>query len=283
MLRTRLSVCLGSVLVYALVGDEWPNAVQELTAELSGEGDAAGVRMLCDVLSEAVEEVWEAQLPVTHDERVKAQRLLTSQLSFVMDLLLYTLQRAQEHRPMQKSALACLASWWKNVHVDAAPLVLRHPIVDAAFAAVQVAELEEVAGGCISELIRLLESFATPTSHHSGAEEGEDGVDEEGEPVSFSYSAPLTEAQVEAMQRITDRVAALLPAYSQHHSAGCCTAHITATTARSKRTPSALTLLRWLCGGCVPALAAVAAALCLCRVECEQRPLGSCEGAVSAV
>ena len=232
MLRTRLCVCLGSVLVYALVSDEWPNAVQELTTELGGEGDAAGARLLCDALSEGVEEVWEAQLPISHEDRLRAQRTLSAQLPFVLDLLLFTLQRAGEHRVLQKAALQCLCSWWKNVTANSAPVILRHPLVEAAFAAVQVAELEEVAGGCIGELIRLLESFCAPTSHHGVAQDAEDGLDEDGELISFSYTAPMTEEQLDAMHSIVDRVTALLPAYSQHthrtHSA-----HTTTTSTTS--------------------------------------------------
>ena len=270
LLRTRLALCMSSVAVYALVAGEWEGCVQELTQSLGG-ADAAGSQMLCDVLGEVVEEVWEAQLPIGEEERLRVQGLLTQQLPFVQELLLFTLQAAQEHRPLQKSAFACLCSWWKNVQAAAAPAVLRHPCVDAAFGGLAVAELEEGAAACVLELIRLVEVFC----HQRRTllrEDGEtfDELDEDGEPSAISFSQPMAEEQTAAMRAVTDRVVALLPAYSQRRQQ---------PTLLSSAAPSTAAVVR--CADLHRCLSCASPRLC--RGQRGRPPMGALPPAVSAL
>ena len=59
--------------LYGLVSGEWVDCVAELTAALGGSADVAASQLLCDVLSECAEEVWETQLPIGEDDRRRVQ------------------------------------------------------------------------------------------------------------------------------------------------------------------------------------------------------------------
>ena len=232
VLRTRLALCVSAVAVYGIASGEWAGAVQEVAQRL-GEQSADSARAMCDVLSELAEDAREPQMALSSDERNRVAAQLSNQLPYVLDTLQRTIGAAGGHAALHKSALSCLCSWWKNVQWRP-PVVLAHPVLDSAFAALSSAELDTAASQAVLELIRGVDDFCLPPYQHSpfdywDGEEGElDGRLQDGQ-ANGAAAFALTDEQLAAQQAVVHRVTALVPMYSQtthQHAAGSGSARI---------------------------------------------------------
>ena len=216
VLRTRLALCVSAVAIHGVASGEWSTAVSDV-ASLLGDQSAESARVMCDVLSEIAEDGREPQLGLDATARSRVAGYLSSQLSSVLDRLHRTLNASGGHSALQKSALLCLCSWWKNVSWQP-PTVLSHPVVDTAFAALAAVDLELAASQAIMELIRGVDDFCLPPCQHSAFDYWDE---EEGElrheTVLSNGATPFTlaEEQIAAQQTIVHRVTALVPLYSQ--------------------------------------------------------------------
>ena len=238
------------VVVRGIASGEWSDSLPQLASVL-GSGETAGpdeARVLCEVMAEVAEELWEQQLRLTDDERERVAAYLASRLPLVLDMMQGMLTAAASERAVARAALLCLSSWWRNVAgrpPSSIVSVCAHPVVDAAFSALQLPELDAAAAQCAHELLRLVELFcrqqsqpvstssSTPSPWQPALQRDDDGEDGEQQMQLVSFLRPLSEQQSGLQLSFTARVLALLPAYSQLSSAAAASIGPHSTSARA--------------------------------------------------
>ena len=202
--------------MYGIASGEWSSAVSDLASLLSDQS-ADSARVLCDVLCEVAEDAREPLLALDVAACSRVADYLASHLPSVLDRMQQTLSVSGGNSSLQKSALSCVCSWWKNVTWQP-PSVLQHPVVDSTFAALTAVELELVASQAVMELIRGVDDYCLPPYQQSAFDYWEDEDGEiRHETAQLDEAAPftLTNEQLAAQQAIVQRVTALVPMYSQ--------------------------------------------------------------------
>ena len=202
--------------MYGVGSGEWPNAVSDLFA-LLGDQSADSARAMCDVLCEMAEDARDPQLVALNsaDARARVAAYLSTQLPAVLDRMQRLLSATGGHSALRKAALLCVSSWLKNAQWQP-PAVLSHPVIDSAFSAFAVVELEEVASQCVLELIRGVDEFCLPSASFQYWEDEDGEIRHDEQQHSGAVNAALSDEQLAAQHAIVQRVTQLVPLYSQY-------------------------------------------------------------------
>ena len=202
--------------MYGIASGEWSAVVSDL-ASMLGDRSLDSARMMCDVLCELAEDAREPQLALDAAARARVAAYLSLELPSLLNRMQQTLSASGGHTALQKSALSCLCSWWKNVSWQP-PSVLSHPVVDSTFTALMAVELELVASQAVMELIRGVDDFCLPPYQHSAFDYWDDEDGEIRHETARQHGAvpfTLTGEQLAVQQSMVQRVTALVPLYSQ--------------------------------------------------------------------